>query len=73
MMKHKHVRIGDGGNRQGARLTEPARRAAQVKGAEANVEFDSFGSGGLHEQFARKTIESVRVVLKSEFVITGEN
>ena len=73
MMKYHHVRIGDGCDCQFTRFTEPARRAAQVKSAEAGVEFDSFGASSLHEQITRESIELVWVVLKSDFVITWEN
>src|SRR5215468_178644 len=72
-MKRQHIRVGGGCDRQFACFAEPSRRSAQMKSAEADVEFDPFGPGGPHEQFTGKAVEFVRVVLKSEFVIAGED
>src|SRR5262249_40950648 len=73
VMKYQHIRVSLRRDRQFARFTESARRAARMKSAEARIEFDSFSAGGFHKRCARQAVEAVRVILKSEFVITGEN
>ena len=71
MVQNRGAPMGLAGLAEITDLAEPAGGATHVQGVEALVHANALRSDGCHEPLPRKPLEPRRIVLKSDFVISG--